>query len=170
MSNKKNASKKAVRKKPSYRGPFPVNKNNMFEAIRRDMRMPSDGPTLNEFSNIDTTQDLDRDVAVREIETKRPISPRVKVNNWWSENARSVIIAVVAAIIATFLGETVVRHKVHLAEHDREFEYLEKEVDRNRSDIERLNEKTNTLDRDVRLLEQKIEYSFEGNLMDKGKE
>ena len=169
MPSKKNASKKSTKKKQSYKGPFPVNKNYMFEAVRRDMQMPSDGPTLNEFSDIDTTQDLNREEAVREVDSKRPVSPRVKVNNWWSDNARSVIIAVIATIITGLLGEMVVRHKVHLAEHDREFKFMEKEIGKNQSDIEKLNEKTNTLDRDFRLLEQKVEYSFESNKKNKTK-
>ena len=84
--------------KSRLRPPFFINKNLQFNVVRNQMKMKTDGPTLNEMSNIDTTGNVGNSDMPRPV-VERPVSNSVKIKNWWSEYSKEIVIGIVVAFV-----------------------------------------------------------------------
>lgn len=159
MASRKKAKNQNAAKKTNYKGPFQPNRNYYIETVRRDMHMFPDGPTLSEMTELDTSQDLFKGQTNERNTEKRPVSSQTKVNTWLQEHYKELIVySILIPLIGYILTESV-NHKVKLATHSSDIEHVTKKVEDNHVDINLLKEKTNVLDRDVRLLEQRVDLS-----------
>lgn len=140
------------------RPPYYQNRNQQFEQIRKRMKMKTDGPTVNEISNIDTTGDLEQDYSRKEPQ-RRPVSTANQVKGWFSDNAKEIVIGIFITIIGGVLLEVVISHSNHLVKHDTNIEVLQNTDCKHDDKLEKLNEKTNEINTDIRLLEQRIELT-----------
>ena len=86
--------------------------------------MKTDGPTLDEMSNLDTTGNLEQDTTYREPK-RRPVSAKKKFQNWFEDYTKEIIISIVSAIILVIAGSLVLHHNIQLTEHSKDIEYLQ---------------------------------------------
>lgn len=139
------------------RPPYFINKNLQFDIVRKQMKMKTDGPTLNEMSPVDTTVNVDTEETPRP-QLSRPVSTTNQIKNWWEEWWKQVIIGLVTTGIGVVVVTSVVKHGNHLIRHDKDIEYLQKNDDKQDDDIKQLKGKSNEMNTDLRLIEQRMEY------------
>lgn len=161
---KRVASKLTRTKKKPYTGPFPQNKNLLYQTIRQNMEMPADGPTLNEVSPMDTTQSFS-DIEDQEPRNVggRPVKTTVAVQNWFSENLKAIIISIVSAIFGTIFIIIAINHSEKIVSNEKDIEHIEGSISAHERKIDDLQEKTSVLNTDIRLLEQKVDLTKESN-------
>ena len=138
---------------------FFINKNLQFDIVRKQMKMKTDGPTLNEMSSIDTTGNVGGE-DMRHVTTTRPRSKKNQVKTWLEDNRQIIISifgAVVAALILYIFGSLVHDHDIHLTKHDKDIEYLQKNDTKQDSNIEQIKEKTNDNKTDISLIKQRMD-------------
>lgn len=138
--------------------PFFINKNLQFDAVRKRMTMKTDGPTLNEMSNIDTTGNVGKSDMPRPV-VERPVSNSVKIKNWWSEYSKEIIIGIVVAFVGLLVTNLIIEHGQHLVRHDKDIEVLQKSDERQDESIDKIKENANELKTDMRLIEQRIDLT-----------
>lgn len=154
------SSKKAGRKSKPYKGPFPQNKNFTYQTVRKNMKMPADGPTIDEVSPMDTTSSSsDIDELRLESVGGRPVKRTVAMQNWLLENLKGIIVGVISTLFAGFCVRIAITHSEKLAAHEKDIEHLEETISNHDDKIERLQEGTNTLNTDLRLLEQRVDLT-----------
>ena len=139
------------------RPPYFINENLQFDIVRKQMKMKTDGPTLNEMSPVDTTVNVDTEETPRP-QLSRPVSTTNQIKNWWEEWWKQVIIGLVTTGIGAVVVTSVVKHGNHLIRHDKDIEYLQKNDDKQDDDIKQLKGKSNEMNTDLRLIEQRMEY------------
>lgn len=147
------------RRKSRLRPPYFINKNLHFDIVRKQMKMKTDGPTLNEMSSIDSTGNVGTEDAPKVSSTIRPVSTSNRVKDFLNESWKQIIIGLVVAAFTFFLGYLVYHHGIHLAEHDKDIEYLQKNDAKQDAEIGNIKEKANEISTDMRLMEQHIELT-----------
>ena len=159
MTKRKNKFKglNNQRRRSRMRPPYFINKNLQFDIVRKQMKMKTDGPTLNEMSPVDTTVNVDTEETPRP-QLSRPVSTTNQIKNWWEEWWKQVIIGLVTTGIGAVVVTSVVKHGNHLIRHDKDIEYLQKNDDKQDDDIKQLKGKSNEMNTDLRLIEQRMEY------------
>lgn len=160
MTGHKNRLKKQPNKKrkSSLRPPFFANKNLYFDVVRKRMTMKTDGPTLNEMSNIDTTGNVGSSDMPRPV-AERPVSNSAKIKNWWGEYSKEIITGIVVAIAGLLVANLIIEHGQHLVSHDKDIEVLQKSNERQNEAIDKMKENANELKMDIRLIEQRIDLT-----------
>ena len=131
-----------------------------FELVRKRMKMKTDGPTLDEMSNLDTTGNLEQDTTYRES-VRRPVSTKKRVKNWFEDYTKEIIISIVSAIILLVAGSLVLYHNIQLTEHGKDIEYLQSNDQKQDGAIEKLQEKSNEINTEVKLIEQRVDFESE---------
>jgi len=131
-----------------------------FELVRKRMKMKTDGPTLDEMSNLDTTGNLEQDTTYREP-VRRPVSTKKRVKNWFEDYTKEIIISIVSAIILLVAGSLVLYHNIQLTEHGKDIEYLQSNDQKQDGAIEKLQEKSNEINTEVKLIEQRVDFESE---------
>lgn len=139
------------------RPPYFMNKNLQFDIVKKQMKMKTDGPTLNEMSPVDSTFNVDAEETPRP-QILRPVSTTNQIKNWWEEWWKQVIIGLVTTGIGAVVVTSVVKHGNHLTRHDKDIEYLQKNDEQQDDDIKQMKEKSNEMNTDLRLIEQRMEY------------
>lgn len=159
MTKRKNKFKghNNQRRRSRIRPPYFINKNFQFDIVRKQMKMKTDGPTLNEMSPVDSTVNVDTEETPRP-QISRPVSTTNQIKNWWEEWWKQVIIGLVTAGIGAVVVTSVVKHGNHLIRHDKDIEYLQKNDDKQDDDIKQLKEKSNEMNTDMRLIEQRMDF------------
>ena len=122
--------------------------------------MKTDGPTLDEMSNLDTTGNLEQDTTYRES-VRRPVSTKKRVKNWFEDYTKEIIISIVSAIILLVAGSLVLYHNIQLTEHGKDIEYLQSNDQKQDGAIEKLQEKSNEINTEVKLIEQRVDFESE---------
>ena len=122
--------------------------------------MKTDGPTLDEMSNLDTTGNLEQDTTYREP-VRRPVSTKKRVKNWFEDYTKEIIISIVSAIILLVAGSLVLYHNIQLTEHGKDIEYLQNNDQKQDGAIEKLQEKSNEINTEVKLIEQRVDFESE---------
>lgn len=128
------------------------------------MEMPADGPTLNEVSPMDTTQSFTdiEDQQSRNV-GGRPVKTSVAVQNWFLDNLKTIIIAVVCTIFGTIIIMIAINHSEKIISNEKDIEHMEESISIHDRKLDGLQEKTNELNTDLRLLEQKVDLTNESN-------
>ena len=122
--------------------------------------MKTDGPTLDEMSNLDTTGNLEQDTTYKEP-VRRPVSTKKRVKNWFEDYTKEIIISFVSAIILLVAGSLVLYHNIQLTEHGKDIEYLQSNDQKQDGAIEKLQEKSNEINTEVKLIEQRVDFESE---------
>lgn len=122
--------------------------------------MKTDGPTLDEMSNLDTTGNLGQDTTYREP-VRRPVSTKKRVKNWFEDYTKEIIISIVSAIILLVAGSLVLYHNIQLTEHGKDIDYLQSNDQKQDGAIEKLQEKSNEINTEVKLIEQRVDFESE---------
>lgn len=122
--------------------------------------MKTDGPTLDEMSNLDTTGNLEQDTTYREP-VRRPVSTKKRVKNWFEDYTKEIIISILSAIILLVAGSLVLYHNIQLTEHGKDIEYLQSNDQKQDGAIEKLQEKSNEINTEVKLIEQRVDFESE---------
>lgn len=158
MTKRKNKFKGQYyqKRRPRLRPPYFINKNFQFDFVRKQMKMKTDGPTINEMSPVDSTINIGTEETPRPP-ILRPVSTSNQIKNWCEEWWKQVLIGLFIAGIGAVVGTSVVEHGNHLTRHDKDIEYLQKNDDKQDDDIKQMKEKSNEMNTDLRLLEQRIE-------------
>ena len=169
--HKKQRHQRNLKNSSNIRPPFFINRNQRFDLVRKQMTMKADGPTINEISSIDTTGSLGKEDTPRIADT-RPVNTSTQIKNWF-ENKRQIILSVVAgvitAIVLYILGSLVHNHDIHLTEHDKDIQYLQKNDTKQDGEIEQIKDKTQEISTDVRLIEQRVELTSGNSVNSKKK-
>ena len=140
------------------RPPYFINKNLQFDIVRKQMKMKTDGPTLNEISPVDSTVNVDTEETPRP-QISRPVSTSNQIKNLWEDWWKQIIIGLAIAGVSFFLGSLIINHGNRLTEHDKDIEYLQKNDNKQDGEIEQLKDKTHEISTDVRLIEQRVELT-----------
>lgn len=160
MGRKRKVEKKGPNRK-SYKGPFLKNKNADFEFTRKRMEMLDDGPTVNEITPIDTTANCYYGNGNDSRSSKREVSNKQKISNWFLENIKNIIIGVVVAVLGSLAIHVILDHSEKITTHDVQIEELTKDVQKNDGEIEELEDELNEVDNELKLLEQKVDFNEE---------
>lgn len=153
-----NHKRQVQKRKSSLQPPYYINKNLLFDYTRKRMAMKTDGPTLNEISSIDTTGNVIKDEAPRAT-MPRPVSTTNQLKNWVIVYWKEILIGI-GSLLA---GLLVIEHGIQLTKHDKDIEYFQKNEIKQDGEIELLKEKSNEMNIDIRLIEQRIELETEKN-------
>lgn len=144
-------------KKSSYKGPFPKNPEVALHNVKKSMRTPTDGPTVDTFSNIDTTTNYSSseslDSKPKSQRSKRPTKEKPKK---WNVSLESVIISIVG-FIAAGVGIIVYTHSNKFVSVEKDIEYIKDDVKENKTQLEKVIDINTTIDRKIDLLKQKVD-------------
>lgn len=99
--NNKYKGHKNQRRKSRLLPPYFINKNLQLDIVRKQMKMKTDGPTLNEISNIDTTGNVGGE-DMQQASTTRPKSTKNQVVTWL-ENNRQIVISIIGAVVTALV-------------------------------------------------------------------
>ena len=147
-------------RKRQYKGPFPENKYAAFQYVRKNMRMLDDGPTVNEFTQIDTTEDCFNDDDY--INTgKRKVSNKTKITNWFSDNVKQVIMGVVITIVAAIFSYFLFDQKTLVITHDVKIEEMTKDIQEHGHRLEKVEDEVLNVESEQKRLEQKVDFNEE---------
>lgn len=156
------SSKPTKTKKKSYKGPFPMNKTFTYQTVRRNMEMSTDGPTVNEVTPLDTTQSFSsNDGQDPQNVGGRPVKTGVVVQKWLGENIKGIVLTVIATLFAGFCVRIAITHTEQLTSHQKDIEHIEKSISEQGTKIDHLQEKTNEINTNLLLLEQRLNLEKE---------
>ncbi len=139
-----------------YKGPFPPNKNFVFDYVRKNMRTQTDGPTTDMRSyNDSTVTQSARESQIRG--GRRPKPFKKKAEGWFSEHWIGCVIGVVVTAIASGVGIIVFDHGNQIVSIKKDIEYM-KEYDLERKNkISELEKEINDNTINIKLIQQKME-------------
>lgn len=156
MRNMKNWNRNP--RKKQYKGPFPENKYATFQYVLKNMRMLDDGPTVNEFTQIDTTEDCFNDDDYNNT-GKRKVANKTQITNWFSDNIKQVIIGIVVAVVAGVFLYFLVDQNNLVITHNVKIEEITKDVQEHDHRLEKVEEKVRKVESDQNRLEQKVDFN-----------
>jgi hypothetical protein len=144
-------------KKSSYKGPFPKNPEVAIHNVKKSMRTPTDGPTVDTFSNIDTTTNYSSSESLHsKPKTQRPKRPTKEKPKKWNVSLESVFIIIVG-FIAAGVGIIVYTHSNKFVSVEKDIEYIKDDVKENKTQLEKVIDINTTIDRKIDLLKQKVD-------------
>lgn len=157
MGNSKKSNHR-TKPKPKYKGPYQKNPNQEFEYKRKHMNAGSVGPTVDAFSQENSTlnYDIDQGETYPYQSGKRP--SKRNLNLLTKEN----IILFVLGLIATGVGVIAYNHSNNLVAIEKDVEHLQDDTSDHEKQIKEVSDKTTALDKEFCLLKQRVE--------DKGKQ
>lgn len=145
------------KKKPSYKGPFPKNPEVALHNVKKSMRTATDGPTVDTFSNLDTTTSYSpsetKDDKPKGQRLKRPTKEKSKK---WNISLETIVITIIG-FVATGVGIIVYTHSNRFVSIEKDIEYIKDDVKDNEIQIEKVTEQNTDIDRKVDLLKQKVD-------------
>lgn len=145
--------KPSGKKKPNYRGPYQDNPDLGIQTIRKSMRPESDGPTVDTFSNIDTTTNFG-------LNETNPAKTTPRRKRPTKEKKRSVsfenILIYIFGLIATGVGIIVYTHSNKFVSVEKDIEYIKDDTKEQKQQIETVSKQTNEIDKKIDLLDQKV--------------
>lgn len=149
------------RNKPLYKGPFQENPNLLFQNVKKSMRPEADGPTVNTFSNLDSTTNIlpneDNDVRPITVGSKRPT--KEKSLSISKEN----IFLIILGFVATGIGIIVFTHSNKIVAVEKDIDYLKGDSKEQKELIKSVDEKATVIDKKIDLLNQKVDLKTENN-------
>jgi hypothetical protein len=144
------------RNKPSYKGPFQNNPELQIHNVRKTMKSENKGPTIDGFSEIDSTINLNsQNKIVKKTQTKRTKRPtKEKKIKWLSiEN----ILITIFTLFTAGIGIIVYNHSNKFVSIEKDIEYIRLDASDKKAQIDKIIDKTTEMDKKVDLLNQKID-------------
>lgn len=145
------------KKKSSYKGPYQRNPEVRLHNVKKSMRTLTDGPTVDTFSNIDTTTSYSpSEVSDEKPKTQRPKRP-TKEKTKRKNISLETIVVIVIGFIASGVGIIVYTHSNRFVSVEKDIEYIKDDVKDNKSQLEKVIDQNTTIDRKIDLLKQKVD-------------
>ena len=151
---KKKTKKEEKRNKPNYKGPFQKNPNLDFQNVRKSMRPENEGPTVDAFSELDSTTNvlLNEENDLRNaFGEKRPTKERSRIIS--PEN----LFITIFGFVAIGIGILVFNFSNKFVSVEKDIEYINKDIIDQNGKLEKIDDKTDQIERKVDLLKQKID-------------
>lgn len=150
--------RKPTKKKSTYKGPYPNNPNLDIQNVRKSMRTDSDGPTIDTFSNIDTTTNINDGT------TQRPSSPRTKRPTKEKPKkgfniSADWLLGSAFVIASTIVGIVIYNHSNNFVSINKDIEFIKDNAKEQKSQIEKINDQNISIDKKLELLNQKVEFN-----------
>ncbi len=162
MSRKKSKFQNSNKKTP-YKGPFQRNPNELVQTVKTVMRPEADGPTIDTFSDIDSTTDIkpNDDLDIRTTSSNPQKRRPTKEKNTKKVFSTETIVMFIVGFIATGIGIIVYTHSNKFVAVEKDIDYIQKEVTEQKSTIKEIDNKVINIDKNFELLNQKIELKKE---------
>jgi len=145
------------KKKSTFKSPYHSNPDLAIHNVKKSMRPQLDGPTVDNFSSIDSTnstKQLDSsEVKPKSQRVKRPTTEKPKKFNL-SFDAK---LGIVFAIASTIVGIVIYNHSNRFVSIEKDIDYIKENVKDTKSQIEKVVDQTTSIDRKIDLLKQKSE-------------
>ena len=145
------------KKKTTYKGPFPNNPNLHIQNVRKSMRTEIDGPTVDTFSAMDTTTNtgLSEANAIEQApqRTKRPTKEKPKKNIISTEWILGILFTIVSAVVAI----VIYNHSNKFVSVEKDIDYIKDNAKDQKTQIEKVTDQTNSIDKKIDLLNQKVD-------------
>lgn len=156
---KKNKSnKKRDRNKPVYKGPYQSNPNLQVHNVRKSMRPENEGPTVDTFSELDSTINMlpneENDIR-SSSKIKRPTKEKQFIIS--TEN----IFITIFTLVAAGIGILVYSHSNKFVSVEKDIEYIKADVSDQNSKLDKVEDKINSIDKKVDLIDHKIDSDSE---------
>lgn len=152
---KKNKSNNTQnRKKPVYKGPFQTNPNLEVQNVRKSMRPENEGPTVDTFSEMDSTTSVlpNEENDIRDTSgIKRPTKEKR-----FTISTENLFFAIFG-FVAIGIGILVFSHGNRFVSVEKDIEYIQKDIVEQKATLEKIDDKTDNIERKVDLINQKIE-------------
>ena len=149
--------KPTKKKKSNYKGPYHKNPEVALHNVKKSMRTATDGPTIDTFSNIDTTTSYSpaefSDDKPKTQRPKRPTKEKSKKRNISLET----IFIIVIGFVATGVGIIVYTHNNKFVSVEKDIEYIKDDVKDTKNKLEKVIDQNTTIDRKIDLLKQKVD-------------
>jgi len=154
-------------KKPTYKGPYQNNPNQLIQTVKKVMRPETDGPTVDIFSNIDSTTDIKtEDIDVRNSlsnpKTKRPTTEKRKKKlplPQWLIWVLSIFGAGFVSVVSTLVWS----HSNKFVAVEKDISHIQEEVKEQKTSIKEIDCKVTNIDKSLELLNQKVDFKIDKN-------
>ena len=164
MSRKRKPNKKNIQKnrqKPEYKGPYQDNPNLIVQDVKKSMRPEADGPTVDTFSPLDSTTNMlpneENDIRQTVPGAKRPTKEKKFTIS------RENIFFLILGIVATGIGIIVYTHSNKFVAVEKDIDYIKEDIGEQKELVKEIDDKTNSIDKNLELLNQKVEFEANNN-------
>ncbi len=145
------------KKKSNYKGPYQKNPEVALHNVKKSMRTVTDGPTIDTFSNIDTTTSYSSsNTSVEKPKTQRPKRPTKEKPKKWNISLEAILLFIFG-LLATGVGIIVYTHSNKFVSVEKDIEYIKDDVKDNKNALDKVLEQNTTIDRKIDLLNQKVD-------------
>lgn len=163
--SKKNRNKsrevQPSRSKPTYKGPYQENPNLMFQNVKKSMRPEAEGPTVDTFSNLDSTTSIlpneENDIRAFKENGKRPTKEKK------STFSIEAIVLFILGLAATGIGIIVYTHSNKFVAVEKDINYIQVDLKDQKELIKTIENNTISLDKKIDLLDQKVDLKSNKN-------
>lgn len=150
--NKKNKSRKY--KKPEYKGPYQQNPDVNFHNVKKSMRPEVEGPTVDAFSESDSTTNVlsneENDVR-QDSRKKRPTKERTTLFS--KEN---LVITLITLLLGA-AGIIVYNYNEKFVSINKDIDYIKEDLSDQGENIEKVEDKADGIDRKLDMLNLKLD-------------
>ena len=160
-NRQKNKESQQNRSKPIYKGPYQENPNLMFQNIKKSMRPEAEGPTVDTFSNLDSTTSIlpneENDIRASKENIKRPTKEKK-----FPFSIESIVLFILG-LTAAGIGVIVYTHSNKFVAVEKDINYIQVDLKDQKDQIKTIENNTITLDKKIDLLDQKVDLKLNKN-------
>lgn len=160
-NRQKNKESQQNRSKPIYKGPYQENPNLMFQNIKKSMRPEAEGPTVDTFSNLDSTTSIlpneENDIRASKENIKRPTKEKK-----FPFSIESIVLFILG-LAAAGIGVIVYTHSNKFVAVEKDINYIQVDLKDQKDQIKTIENNTITLDKKIDLLDQKVDLKLNKN-------
>lgn len=156
MGNPRNRKKKYKQNKsnkPTYKGPFQSNPNLDVQNVKKSMRPESEGPTVDTFSELDSTTNVlpneENDIRAK-TDVKRPTKEKSFTIS------TETLFFTIFGFVAIGIGIIVYNHSNKFVAVEKDIEYIQKDIEEQGENMEKIEEKVDDIDKNVLLIKQEM--------------
>jgi len=153
-SRKKKNKDKNNRKKPVYKGPYQKNPNLDFQNVRKSMRPENEGPTVDTFSDMDSTTNV---LPNEENDLRNAFGERRPTKEKRFNISTENMFFTIFGFVAIGIGIVVYNHGNRFISAEKDIEYIKEDISDQKETLEKIDDKTEKIERKVDLMNQKIE-------------
>jgi len=146
--------------KPAYKGPFQSNPNLDVQNVKKSMRPESEGPTVDTFSELDSTTNVlpneENDIRAK-TDVKRPTKEkRFTIST-------ETLFFTIFGFVAIGIGLIVYNHSNKFVAVEKDIEYIQKDIEEQGEDMDKIEEKVDDIDKNVLLIKQELTNGKKNN-------
>jgi cell division protein FtsL len=151
--HRKKKNKQNKSNKPTYKGPFQSNPNLDVQNVKKSMRPESEGPTVDTFSELDSTTNVlpneENDIRAK-TDIKRPTKEKSFTIS------TETLFFTIFGFVAIGIGLIVYNHSNKFVAVEKDIEYIQKDIEEQSENIEKIEEKVDDIDKNVLLIKQEV--------------